>query len=235
MFFKRNKHQKRDAAFGLDLGTSQIKGAVVRREGADQLTLASYAIQPVPPSPGKGGIDQAAYGAALQQLVDRLQMPDRAAFVAVSCSSAVVCQTELPRMPLAEAKTALKLNGSRYLRRDLSNYCLDALELTQAEDKKSKSPKMKVLVAGASREEVSAYRGVLIAAKIRPELMELTAVSIVNAFQASHPAVQDKVVLLVDVGARSTTINFVQHGQPIITRIMHFGGAQLSEHVGQIL
>jgi Tfp pilus assembly PilM family ATPase len=37
------------------------------------------------------------------------------------------------------------------------------------------------------------------------------------------------------MGARSTSINFLRHGQPQMTRIMHFGGAQVSEYLAQAL
>jgi Tfp pilus assembly PilM family ATPase len=42
-------------------------------------------------------------------------------------------------------------------------------------------------------------------------------------------------VVLIDIGARMTSINFLLDGMPLITRIMHFGGAQLSDYIGQIL
>ena len=32
-----------------------------------------------------------------------------------------------------------------------------------------------------------------------------------------------------------TSINFLHGGLPLITRIMHFGGAQLSDYIGQVL
>lgn len=141
-------------------------------------------------------------------------------------------------MPMDEVKNALKLNSARYLRRDFSNYYLDVVELIDGTDdvKKKKTPKMNVLVGGASREEVKWYRDALAAAKIRPETMELAAVSVVNAFQISHPEICAKhAVLLVDIGAQSTSMNFLCKGLPVMTRIMQFGGLQLSEFVAQML
>jgi Tfp pilus assembly PilM family ATPase len=37
------------------------------------------------------------------------------------------------------------------------------------------------------------------------------------------------------MGARMTSINFLLDGMPLITRIMHFGGVQISEYIGQVL
>ena len=46
----------------------------------------------------------------------------------------MVCQTEFPPVPLAEIKSALKLNSSGYLRRDFSSYYLDVFELQKGNE-----------------------------------------------------------------------------------------------------
>ena len=236
MFFKRNKLAKTDTAVGLDLGRSQIKAAVVKRSG-DGFVLSEYAIRKLVPVDGKPFTTE-QFAQELQQLMGGLKSPERRVYVAISCDSAMVCHSEFPRMPMEEVKNALKLNSARYLRRDFSNYYLDVVELVDDSDstKKKKNPKMNVLVGGASRDEVKWYRDALAAARIRPETLELAAVSVVNAFQVSHPELCEKeAVLLVDIGALSTSINFLRNGLPVMTRIMQFGGLQLSEFVAQML
>ena len=236
MFSLRNKQSKRNGAVGLDIGRSRIKAASLQRQG-DKLQLAQYLVVPSAVPVGKAGAEQ-QFGQELQQVMSRLNASERHASVAISCNSAIVCEAEFPRMPLEEAKNALKLNSSRYLRRDFTNYYLDAVEVAEvAQDSKAKkSGTMKLLVGGANKDEVRWYRDALLAAKIRPEAIELAAVSVINAFQISHREDCEKdVVLLVDIGAHSTSINFLRGGQPRMTRIMHFGGAQISEYVGQML
>lgn len=236
---------------GIDLGASQIKAAVVRH-GRDKLKLVEYAIRPLPTNSAKA-YRGPEFAAELQQLVDGLKTSERRAYVTISCSSAMVCQAEFPPVPLDEIKSALKLNSSGYLRRDFSSYYLDAFELkkgtvdakgkgrnaARAKDvgkAKDKDPaKTTVLVGGANKEEVDACRDALLAAKIKPKVIELAAVSVINAFQIGHPEIEDEVIVLVDIGARMTSINFLLGGLPLITRIMHFGGEQLSEYIGQVL
>lgn len=259
MLFRRNKKRKLETVLGIDLGASQIKAAVVRYQ-REKLELLEYAVHPLAASPAKA-YRGPEFAAELLKMVDGLKTTERHAYVTISCSSAMVCQAEFPPVPLDEIKTALKLNSSGYLRRDFSSYYLDAFELKKGTEEakskgkgKGKSPdkpqepatskdaakpkdaaKTTVLVGGAIKEEVDACRDALVAAKIRPQVIELAAVSVINAFQASHREVQDEVIVLVDVGARMTSINFLLGGLPLITRIMHFGGAQISEYIGQIL
>ena len=259
MLFQRNKQHKRDVALGIDRGASQIKAAVVRRQ-KDKLELVEYAVRPLPPGLAKA-YKGPEFAAELQQLVDGLKTSERHAFVTISCSSAMVCQAEFPPVPLAEIKSALKLNSAGYLRRDFSAYYLDVFELkkgteetkgkAKSKDKNSDpakdsaktngtantkdSAKSSVLVGGATKEEVDACRDALVAAKIKPEVIELTAISVINAFQVGHPQGKNEVVVLIDIGARMTSINFLFEGMPLITRIMHFGGAQLSDYISQVL
>jgi len=266
MFFHLNKRRKLDLALGIDIGASQIKAALIRRQ-RDAYELLEYAVHAIPATSAKA-YRGPEFVAELQKTIDTLKTSERRAYVTISCSSAMVCQAEFPPVPIEEIKSALKLNSAGYLRRDFSSYYLDAFELKRGsqdpkaktkgptkpvEDPKSKdTPKTKdkenkpkdkdkdgaktiILVGGATKEEVDACREALTAAKIKPQVIELAAVSVINAFHISHPEIQDEVVVLVDIGARMTSVNFLQRGLPLITRIMHFGGVQISEYIGQVL
>jgi Tfp pilus assembly PilM family ATPase len=264
MFFHVNKRRKLDLALGIDIGTSQIKVVLIRRQ-RDTLELLEYAVQALPATSGKA-YRGPEFVAELQKAVDTLKTSERRAYVTISCSSAMVCQAEFPPVPIEEIKSAIKLNSVGHLRRDFSSYYLDAFELkrgsqdpkgkaktpakpveadkakdaAKAKDKENKAKdkdiaKTIILVGGANKEEVDACREALTAAKIKPQVIELAAVSVINAFHISHPEIKDEVVVVVDIGARMTSVNFLQSGLPLITRIMHFGGAQVSEYIGQVL
>jgi len=235
MLFRRNKQPRRETALGIDLGSNQIK-AVVIRKNREKLELVECCVRPLPAELSKS-YKEPEFAAEIQRLIESLKTSERHAFVTMSCSSAMVCHTEFPPVPLPEIKSALKLNSSGYLRRDFSSYYLDVFELQKGNEatKGKEAAKTKVLVGGANKEEVDALRDALIAAKVKPAVIELAAISVINAFQVSSPSIKDEVVVLVDIGARMTSINFLLEGMPLITRIMHFGGAQLSDYISQIL
>ena len=235
MLLRRNKQHKNEVALGIDLGSSQVKAAVVQQRG-DKLELLEYAVRSLPPGGVKSYREQ-EFATELQQLVNGLKIIERRAYVTISCSSAMVCHAEFPPVPLAEIKSALRLNSSGYLRRDFSSYYLDAFELKNtSENVKGKDAgKTRVLVGGANKQEVDSCRDALVAAKIKPEVIELAAVSVINAFQVGHLGSKDAIAVLVDIGAHMTSINCLLDGMPLITRIMDFGGQQMSDYIGQIL
>jgi type IV pilus assembly protein PilM len=237
MLFKRDKgKKKREWAIGLDFGASEVRGIVIRRCGS-ALEIEAYGERPLAVTVGKPG-DGLLAGVQVAELLDGLKVQDRRVFAAISSPSTVVCQTELPRIPLEEVRSALKLNSSRYLHRDFSNCYLDVVELVEPnpDAKSPKAAKMQLLVGGASKEDVLWYRDVLVAAKARPEVVEPTAIAVVNALQAIEPEIcQKEIVLLVDIGMRSTAMSFLRRGLPLFTRIMRFGGQQVTEYIGQML
>jgi len=237
MIFKRQKTTHHQIAVGLDFGSSQIKLAVLERT-ADGLKLQECLMAPTPEGIGKAGTEASA-GEVLQQQLAKLKITKRNLFLAVNCASAAICEADLPRMPfdLEEVHGILRLNSQRYLRRDLTDYYLDTCEIGEpTEAKNAKNGQMKLLVAAAAREEVKWYRNVILAAKARPEAIELSALTVINALQILEPEVCEKeIVLLLDLGARSSSLNILRQGQPVLTRLVNFGAAQVRDYVSQLL
>ena len=212
MLFRRNKTAKSDWAVGLDFGTSQIRGVFIRRVGSG-LKLEAFDVRACQCEVGNAESISAA-AAEVAHLFSSLNAPERWAYAVINPIGTVVCQVELPRMPLAEARAALQLNSVnslRFFHRDLSNYYLDIMEQVAAEGQPpaAKNTKMQLLVGAAARTDVLWYRSVLNAAKVRPVAMELSALTVVNGLLATEPELcQTEAVLLLDLGARTTSMNF---------------------------
>jgi type IV pilus assembly protein PilM len=230
MLFGRKQARKRDMAIGLDLGSQQWKAVLIQR--AEQgLKLRHHVVIPCAASPAKPG-SETAFVEALQALLAPLKTSDRHAFVAISSPASFVAEFEMPRTQPQDLRGAISLNGVRLLRRDLSGCYFDAVELgdPSADGKARRTATMQTMVAAAPKEEVIWYRNVLDNAKIKAETIELSAVAVVNALQCSHAAIcEQHVVLLLDIGHQLTSLNFLRHGQPLLTRLMPFGGAQLTD------
>src|SRR5436309_4429544 len=108
MISRRAKQNRREAAVGLDLGTSRIKAAVLRRNGA-KLQLSEYAVASTSHASVGRPEAQQQFADELHQLMSTLSVQERRASVTISSDSAIVCETEFPRMPLEEVKNALRL------------------------------------------------------------------------------------------------------------------------------
>jgi len=185
--------------------------------------------------PLKAAIGQAssipAAAAEVAQLFDGWSVPGRQAFVVINPIGAVICQAELPRMPLSEARAALRLKH-----RDFKNYYLDLTERGASDNQlqKTQSTKMELLVGAAPREDVLWYRNVLLTGKVRPVTIELSAHTIVNGLLTTDPELcRNEAVLLLDLGTHTTSMNFLWHNRLLFTHVMQFGSQQITEYLAE--
>jgi len=236
MRFLKTQSRKGDTIVGLDLGSQQWKGVLIRRN-AERLQLCEYVVTPCPAAPGKPE-SQAAAADTVQAMLSQLKTSMRSVVVAISSPSAWVAEIEIPRTPPEELRAVISLNSTRYLRRDLVGYYFEAAELAESgpNGKARRGATMRVLVAAALREEVLWYRNALSEAKVRAETIELSALTMINALQRTHAEVcEQNIVLLLDIGHQFTRLSFLSHGQPLLTRMMPYGGAQITEQVAATL
>jgi Tfp pilus assembly PilM family ATPase len=264
MFFQLNRRRKPELALGIDIGASHIKAALIRRQ-RDTFELLEYAVHAVPTTPAKAyrgpefvaelqktvdtlkTSERRAYvtiscssamvcqaefpPAPIEEIKSALKL-NSAGYLRRDFSSYYLDAFELkrdPQDPKVKAKSPVPPVEAAKNK--------DSGKTKEKENKPrdKDSAKITILVGGATKEEVDACREALTAAKIKPQVIELAAVSVINSFQMSHPDIKDEVVVLVDIGARMTSVNFLYGGLPLITRIMHFGGVQVSEYIGQVL
>jgi type IV pilus assembly protein PilM len=232
MFFGRTRNAKYGTAIGLDFGSHQWKAVALHRT-EQGIKVDGFVVVPSLPVDNKTSVDQRV-SEALQALHTQLKTNERRVYVSFSTPSAWTIEVELPSMPINEVRGALNLNSARYLRRDLAGCCFDVMELQEGDKdaKARKSPTMKVLVAGAPREEVMRLRNALQAVRLHVESIELSVLTVINSLQRTHAALcEQEVLLLLDIGARQTSLNFLRNGQPMLTRLMPFGGMQISERL----
>ena len=199
--------------------------------------LAAFDVRPLPVVAGRND-SVAAAAAEVAQLFGGWSVPERRAFAVINSPGKAICRAELPRMPLSEARAALRLNGSRYLHRDLSNCYFDLVEqgATAGQPAPAKTTKMQLLVGAAPREEVLWYRNVLLAAKVRPEAIELSSFTVANGLLATEPELcRTETVLLLDFGAHTTAMIFLGNSRLLFTHVMYFGSQQITEPLAEKL
>ena len=242
MFFRRKKNTQREWAIGLDFGANQLRGVLIGRQAvalryktvdkpsptANACTAFGYCLEAFDVRPFVsvvGKADSIAEAAAtVAQLFNGWNTPGRCAFVVINPAGAIINQTELPSMPLPEAREALRFN-----QRNLGNCYFDLAE-NGASD--VKNAKMQLLVGAATREEVLWYRDVMVAAKVRPMAIELSTLTVVNGLLLTEPELcQNETVLLLDIRAKTTAMNFLQKGRLLFTYVMNSGSSQITKHL----
>jgi type IV pilus assembly protein PilM len=88
---------------------------------------------------------------------------------------------------------------------------------------------MSVLLVAAKRELVEAKLRVLTDAGLHPQMVDVDAFALHNAFELNYPGAMQGVVGLINIGHDVTNINILDDGVPILTRDITVGTRRFRE------
>jgi type IV pilus assembly protein PilM len=90
---------------------------------------------------------------------------------------------------------------------------------------------MELLLVAAKKEVIADYAQVIREAKLQPIVMDVTAFTVQNAFEASYDAGPGESVALINIGAAISNINIITDGTSIFTRDVTVGGGAFTEEI----
>lgn len=235
--------KRRDEVLSVDLGTRTTKAVLLKRTGSD-LKLARFAIKDAPVY--DNGFSAAMLAEHLRDVAQSLQPKNRQMTLSVGASESILRGIELPLLPVNQMRQMLRLNSKAYLQHDFSDHTFDCyfvppdskkFEGKPAAAAKGSVQKFKVWAGGAKTNFVNEVQSAIKTAGFIPDIVALTIVGPVNAFEFAHPDIfATKVVALVDLGYRTSSINIVSKGDLLLSRVVEIGGdrltAGLSESMG---
>lgn len=224
---------------GLDIGSGLVKAVVVEHTGAGP-ELVSAAVIPLADDAIVEGevMDPAPVAAAVRETLatatGREPKRRRALVVAVGGRDVIVKRIRAARATGAEARALLRWEAEQHVSFDMESVALDFHVL----DPDGAGPEMTVLLAAAKRELVDAKLRVLDDAGATPDVVDVDAFALHNAFNAAGagaPAAAGAgdggqgLVVLANVGHETTTVNVLEDGVPVLTRDMGVGVRRLRE------
>lgn len=233
-------HQKkRDQILSIDLGGRTTKAILLQRNG-NGLKLARYAIKEAPVY--EKGFSAPMLAEHLREVAHSLQPKTRQITLSVSASDSILRGIELPLLPVNQMRQMLRLNSKAYLQHDLSDHTFDCYIVPPDPKKKTENvkgsvQKFKVWAGGARTNLLNDLQNAVKTAGFIPDQVALTVVGPVNAFEFAHPDIfATKVIALVDLGFKNSTINILSKGNLLLSRVVEIGGdkltAGLSESMG---
>lgn len=225
----------------VDLGSRTTKAVHLQRRG-ESLALCRYAMLDAPIFEKTLSADLLTehLKAVMQALDARL----KSVALTVGVNDALVRHVEMPRLPLEDLRTVLKLNSRNYLQQDLTNYVYDCHVLAarnggkgpEAAKPVAGGAKQRVLVAGAKKQLVEDYLEGAKAAGLSAECLSPGLISPVNAFELAMPDVFARdTVALVDVGFRCSSICILQEGDLILSRVVGMGGDRMTSALSEAM
>ena len=237
MLFKKQKSQ-----LGIDIGTSNIK--LVELKPTDKTyTLETYGIANVSFNlTGKdsaGSINHTA--SVLKELMKRSGVTSNKAVASLPNSSVFTSLIELPKIPQNELKRAIEFEAKKYVPLPLEEVALSwsALEEkplkitkdTNLGNFKQDTSKQKILLTAVPTVVIDNYLKIFQAAGIQPEALEIEALALIRSILSRNSDAN----IVIDIGAKSTSINLVNNGYLRLSKSLTVGGDTISNSLAQSL
>ena len=225
----------RSGLVGLDIGSSAVKAAELRRRGR-QRTLAAFGVEPLPPGAVDGGAiaDPETVAAAVRELLARPAFRARSVAVALAGNAVMVRRISLPAMSPEEIDGSVYWEARQHIPFPAEKVALDYQVLDTAAGDPDGGAR-EVLLVAARKDHVAAYADVVERAGCTPAVIDVGALALSNAYALNYDIDAAAVLALLDVGAAAVSLTVVAGGQPLCARELPLGGGTYVEALRQEL
>lgn len=223
-----------DPIIGIDIGSSAVKLLQLERKN-NQYCVEHYAIEPLMPGAvmEKTIKDSGAVIKALQRLIEKANIKEVAACIAVPNSEAITRIIQLDaELSEKEIQIEINLEADRYI-----PYSLDEVNLDFAVIGKSAKSEdlVDVLLTVSKSENVDHRVQLLSQANLSTQIVDIDSFAMERAFSLISTQLPEQganmVVAVIDIGATITTLNIFHDNRAIYTREQSFGGQHLIDEI----
>jgi type IV pilus assembly protein PilM len=176
----------------------------------------------------------------LAALIQQMKPKSNGAYVAMPGFSGLITLIELPKMSKAELENAVRFEAQRYIPSPLDEVVL-SWDIVSEESSKvqpdksiqipSASGNIEILLVAALHKEVEKYERYVAATSLKMETLELETFSVARSLVSPD----DKTLLIVDIGSRSTNLVLVENGFIKINRNLNAGGHEITTTLSEAL
>ena len=232
------KPKKREQIVVIDLGTRTIKAVKLQRRG-DAYQFAGYSILDAPASDSKPSTD--LWAELFSKLIQPLGGHIRQVVIALGVNDALLRQAELPMLAVSDLRTMVKFNSKHYLQQELTDYVFDCCIMPPSPGAPPPEPskagaKCKVWVGGAKQSLLNSLQEAARKAGLTIEAIVPGLVAPGNAFEMAQPeSFAKEVVVLADVGFKSSAVSILSQGEMMLNRVVGIGGDQLTNGLAEAM
>jgi type IV pilus assembly protein PilM len=214
---------------GLDIGSSSIKAVELSKSKKGyQLTSVSY--EPLSADAVVDGaiMDTKGVAEGIKQTFLTGKFKPKAVATGVSGHSVIVKRVVVPAATPNEVATSIQLDAEQYIPFDITEVNLDyqvvGPGITPADE-----PGMEVVLVAAKKDKIQNHTNVISLAGQSPDVVDIDAFALQNAFEANYGVRADETVALLNIGASLMNINITKGGMPLFIRDVSVGGNQYTD------
>lgn len=215
---------------GLDIGSDKVKAIQLRKKG-NSLELERFGIADIYPNKDKSaaaGDRRTLVTTAVQRALAEGKITAKYCVSAVSGESIIVRYIQLPKMPEAELKNALRWEAEEYIPFHIDEVNMDSVTLGEAPN-----GKVDVLLVAARREMVNDHLEIVKSIGLTPLVVDVDSFAFLNCYEAVAKPLPTDCVALVNVGAQITNINIYVRGTSRFSRDVSVAGDAITTAISQ--
>jgi len=216
------------ATVALDVGSNKVKCVRIDHSG-DAPMLTHFAMVDLLPEAIVDGeiMDRDMVVEAIRECVGRAGVPENRTVSAVGGRSVIVKKILMDKMTQADAKEAILWEAEQHVPFDIDDISLDF----QIINEDVGADQMEILLVAARKETVQQHIELLRDAGLEPDIIDVHAFAVQNAFEAAVGGAGEEVIALLDIGGDVTSLTIVRDGTPHFTRDIATGSNFVVEEV----
>ncbi|MCA9364842.1 MAG: type IV pilus assembly protein PilM [Candidatus Moranbacteria bacterium] len=226
---------KNTAVLGVDIGTSSIKIVEVTKKG-EKTVVTNYGWVELPAKDKRQSIAEEVYQPDhikrnLEALLSTMKPSTKSAATALPGLSSLVTLIELPKMSEQEINEAIPFEAQKYIPTSLDEVALSweiiGKRESGADEGMMSGEKTQVLMVAAPKKEVERFEKIFDGLSIDVHSIEVETISLVHALVGNDTGQ----FIVIDIGARATSILLVENGTIKISRNIDVGGREISSTI----
>ena len=217
---------------GLDIGDSSVKAVELKDLGRGRgYQLENLGWEPLSSEAIVDGaiMDSGLVIETLQRLFRTARIKSTAVATALSGHSVIIKRISLPVMTPEELSESIQWEAEQYIPFDIEDVNLGYQILGGA--RLSGEGNMEVLLLAVKKEKISDYVSVITQAGLTPQVVDIDAFALQNAFEVNYDVEPHQVVALIDIGGAVTTITIMHGGSAVFWRDINIGGNQYTDAI----
>lgn len=224
---------------GVDIGTSGIRGAQIKRHRDGSLEVVRAASVDLPRGAVRNGAvqDPRTVAKALKRLWRQGHFTTKRVAFGLADSGVLTRQLDLPWMPPLDFRSALRYQVGDALPVDIATVELDYHLLDRvdgADERGNPTAVNRILVVASDREAVTLEAQTVRKAGLEPVVADSTAMALIRAACRGRMPETQVTAAIADIGADQLTVVIHENGQPRFVRtVAHLGGEAATEALAE--
>jgi len=215
-----------DRILSLSLGSQQVTGAVFSKTAGGGLRLEKVERRDFVGDPSEDGLRNAQAAQALKELVTSLKMKGAKTSYVISSFPVLVKFASLPALDGARVDQIVEFEAQQQVPYPINEVVWGYQLMGEPGD-----VEVEVALAAIKSDELTEIDNMVLAAGLKSNGAEFSPAALYNALRFNYSDVEET-TLLIDIGARTTDMIFMEGGKLFI-RTVKIGGADISRAIAK--